>query len=83
MADRKFSEREVEFFLSEGRVDDLVQVVVDSEDSCDSDSAAIKLIELWETGRRNGITLDHLAYVGEHAAEPHKSRANEIIRDSI
>ena len=83
MTGRKFSETEVEFFLNEGRVDDLVQVVVDSDGSCDSDRAAEKLIELWEDGRQNGITLDHLAYVGDHATEPHKSRANEIIRANI
>lgn len=83
MADRKFSETEVEFFLNEGRVDDLVHLVVDDKGSCDSDRAAEKLIKLWEDGRQGGITLDHLAYVGDHADEPHKSRANQIIRDNI
>lgn len=83
MTGRKFSETEVEFFLNEGRADDLVRVVVDDKGSCDSDRAAEKLIELWENGRQNGITLDHLAYVGDHADEPHKSQANQIIRDNL
>ncbi len=82
MADRKFSETEVEFFLGEGRADDLVHVVVDGG-SCDSDRAAEKLLTMWEDGRRSGVTRDHLAYVGDHANEPHKSRANKIIRDNI
>jgi hypothetical protein len=83
MTARKFSETEIEFFLNEGRVDDLVQVVVDSESGCGSDRAAEKLIELWENGRQNNVDLHHLAYVGDHAAEPHKSRANQIIRDNM
>lgn len=83
MTGRKFSETEVEFFLNEGRVDDLVHVVVDGVGSCASDRAAEKLIELWKDCRQNGITLDHIAYVGDHADEPHRSRANEIIRANI
>lgn len=83
MTGRKFSETEIEFFLNEGRVDDLVHMVVDIESGSESDRAAEKLIELWENGRKNNVTLDHLVYVGDHAAEPHKSRANQIIRDNI
>lgn len=84
MAGREFSETEVEFFLNEeGRVDDLVHVVVDCKGSCDSDRAAEKLIELWENGRQNGVTLDHLVFVCDHADEPHRSRANQIIRTNI
>jgi|GEM_PF-5187195 len=74
---------DVDFFLHEGRPDDLVHVVVDGEDDNARDQAAAKLIELWENDRQNKITLDHLAYVGDHADEPQKSRANEIIRNNI
>ena len=63
---------------------DLVQLVVEDEHHWVArEKAAEKLIKLWYDGRRGGITLDHLAYVGDHAAEPHKSRANEIIRANI
>jgi len=45
--------------------------------------AAAKLIELWEKGCQNSVTLDHLAHISDHAEEPYKSQANQIIRTSL
>lgn len=83
MTRRNFPDTEIEFFLTEGRADDLVHVVVDGESGNDRDRAAAKLIEMWENDRQNGVTLDHLVFVGDHADEPHKSQVNQIIRDNI
>ena len=64
--------------------DDLVQVVTSEEhDSAAREWAAAKLLIMWEDDRKGGVTLAHLAYVGDHADEPHKSQANQIIRDNI
>jgi hypothetical protein len=64
--------------------DDLVQLVVDEDyPSCARVWAAEKLVNMWKDGRQGGVTLDHLAYVGDHADEPHKSHANEIIRNNL
>jgi len=69
--------------------DDLVHVVVgESYNWAARERAAEKLLEMWDGQwtreyRNSGITLDHLAYVGDHAEEPHKSRANQIIRENI
>ena len=41
--------------------------------------AARKLIEMWEDDCRRGVTIDHIACAGDHADEPYKSRANQII----
>lgn len=89
-SDLDLTEEELELFEAGDLVkktsnaDDLVQLVV--EDRCHWATrldAAEKLIRLWEDGRQGGITLDHLSYVGDHADEPYKSRANRIIRDNI
>lgn len=67
-----------------GRADDLVYLVVEEEHHWVArNKAAKKLIKMWEDGRHGGVTLGHLAYVGDHAEEPHKSRANKIIRNNI
>lgn len=64
--------------------DDLTQFVIDEEyHSTVRVTAAKKLLEMWNNGRVGGITLDHLAYVGDHANEPYKSQANQIIKDNI
>lgn len=64
--------------------DDLVHLVVEDEHHWVArERAAEKLIKLWDDGRMGGVTLDHLAYVSDHADEPHKSRANEIIRANL
>jgi hypothetical protein len=64
--------------------DDLVHLVVEDEHHwLARQGAAEKLIKMWEESRQGGITLDHLTYVGDHADEPHKSKANQIIRDNI
>jgi hypothetical protein len=64
--------------------DDLVHLVVEDEHHPVARTAAAeKLLKMWEDGRQGGITLDHLAYVGDHAGEPYKSRANQIIRDNL
>lgn len=64
---------------------DLAYLVVEKQHyhSVTRQRAAEKLLKMWEDGRQNGITLDHLAYVGDHADEPYKSKANEIIRTHI
>ena len=46
-------------------------------------AAAAKLLKNWKDGRKGGVTLDHLTYVGDHAEEPYKSEANQIIRDRL
>lgn len=46
-------------------------------------AAAAKLLKNWKDGRKGGVTLDHLIYVGDHAKEPYKSEANQIIRDRL
>lgn len=64
--------------------DDLAHLVVGDEHyPVARTAAAEKLIKMWEDGRQGGVTLDHLVYVGDHADEPHKSRANQIIRDNL
>ena len=65
--------------------DDLAQLVVEDEHHPVARAAAAeKLLKMWEDGgRQGGITLDHLAYVGDHADEPHKSKANQIIRNNL
>ncbi len=82
MADKTFSEAGVDFFLHEGRVTDLVQVVASGKGSADSDRAAKKLIDMYLDGNLM-VGLDDLAYVGDHANEPHKSEANGIISRGI
>lgn len=44
--------------------------------------AAAKLIKMFKDGDTR-CTLDHLAYVGDHADEPYKSEANELIRSRL
>ena len=64
--------------------DDLADLVVEDEHHPVARTAAAeKLLKMWEEGRQGDVTLDHLAYVGDHADEPHKSKANQIIRDNI
>ena len=64
--------------------DELVHVLIESDfPRAARDSAAEKLIDMWENARdRSGITLDHLAYVGDHADEPYRTQANLIIRQN-
>lgn len=77
------TEADVEFFLETDRVVDLVHVVVESKSEYDRDRAAAKLIELWHDGRKGGITLHHLAYVGDYAGEPFSAEADDIIRNNL
>ena len=74
---------DVEFFLETDRVIDLVHVVVESKSEYDRDRAAAKLIELWHAGREGGVTLHHLAYVGDYAGEPFSTEADDIIRNNL
>lgn len=73
-----------ELVKSTSNADDLVHLVVEDEHHPVARMAAAdKLLKMWEEGRQGGITLDHLAYVGDHADEPHKSKANQIIRNNL
>ncbi len=64
--------------------DDLAHLVVEDEHHPVARTAAAeKLLKMWEEGRQGGITLDHLAYIGDRADEPYKSKANRIIRDNL
>ncbi len=65
--------------------DTLVHLVVEEEHypSEIRQVAAEKLIKMCENGRKGGVTLNHLACVGDHADEPYKSRANKIISDNL
>lgn len=77
------TEADVDFFLEADRVVDLVHVVVESKSEHDRDRAAAKLIELWHAGRKGGVTLHHLAYVGDYAGEPYSAQADDIIRNNL
>ena len=69
---------------SENTADGLAHMVVeDYFHPCAKSAAANKLIKLWKNGRQGGVTLDHLAHVGDYADEPYKSKANQIIRDNL
>ncbi len=60
---------------------DLVHLLV--ADEChwmERADAAEKLIAMWAAGQKNGITLDHLAYVARYAEELHATQAKELIR---
>lgn len=83
MADRKFSEAEVEFFLKEERVVDLVHLVIDGVDSCNCNRAAEKLITMWKDDRRGGVDPFHLSIVAEHAEEPYRSEAKMLYSDYL
>ncbi len=64
--------------------DDLLHLFAEESFSAAARAAAAeKLIKMWEEGRQGKITLHHLAYVGDHADEPQKSKANQIIRDNL
>ncbi len=76
--------------------DDLAYILICGCYQETRNAAAAKLIKMWKEGRRgrvimfyqgcrlqNGVTLEHLTYVGDHAKEPHKSEANQIIRDNL
>ena len=69
---------------SENTADRLAHMVVEDDFHPYAKSAAAKkLIKLWKDGRQGGVTLDHLTYVGDHADEPYKSEANQIIGDNL
>jgi len=69
---------------SENTADRLAHMVVEDDfHPCAKSAAAKKLIKLWKNDRQGGVTLDHLAYVGDYADEPYKSKANQIIRDNL
>ncbi len=55
-------------------------VIEDGHHWAAKNDAAVKLIKMFFNGNmRCGLT--HLAYVGDHADEPHKTEANKIIRN--
>jgi len=61
--------------------DDLVHLLVEDHFPSEAkDLVAARLMNMWKD-RSGGITLDHLVYIGDHADEPYKSEANEIIRN--
>lgn len=69
---------------STNNADELVYMLTEEEfNSAGKEAAAKKLLKMWKEGRANGITLDHLAYVGDYADEPSKSEANQIIRNNL
>lgn len=69
---------------STDNADDLTYFVVEEElPQVARTKAAEKLLKLRKDGRKGGVTLDHLTYVGDHAEEPYKSEANQIIRDRL
>lgn len=72
----------LELVKKTNEADILVHLVVEEDlPSVARQAAAEKLLKMWREGRRGGVTLDHLVYVADHADEPHKSDAEQIIRD--
>lgn len=64
---------------STNNADDLVHFVAEEHHHPHvRNAAAEKLLKMWQDGRKGGITLDHIAYVNDHAEEPYKSQANQI-----
>lgn len=60
--------------------DDLASIVTEDQHHWVArNDAAEKLIEMFLAGDMR-CDLNHLAIVGDHADEPHKSEANSIIR---
>ena len=78
MRDRNcsFSEREVDDFIREGNVDELVHLITHSEQH--RNRASEKILELYQAGDKR-VIIEHVVLVGDYA-EKYADRVNKIAR---
>jgi hypothetical protein len=62
---------------------DLAQFVIEDTKYCVlRNRAAKKILGMWSEGQ-NSTTLDHVAIVAQHATEPFRGQANDILHSNM